>query len=155
MWYTEAAAAPAAIADSLISNYCIFLKLDPEDGDAQLLPMQLLWYLPLLLLLLQFLPLAMSLHLREPAVGRRVNSWLPQDKQFLVTRGVACNRRVRDIEASLNAEVRTRLGFWVSSVELEFVSVSAEMTSLEFAGIFHGRQKGKERVCATDKTFWI
>ncbi|CDJ52929.1 autophagocytosis associated protein, putative [Eimeria brunetti] len=41
----------------------------------------------------------------EPAVGKRVNSWLPPDKQFLVTRGVACHRRVRDIEASLNAEV--------------------------------------------------
>ena len=53
-------------------------------------------------------------HRREPAVGKRVNSWLPPDKQFLVTRGVACHRRVRDIEASLNAEVMVwGLGFRV------------------------------------------
>ncbi|CDI79544.1 autophagocytosis associated protein, putative [Eimeria praecox] len=54
----------------------------------------------------------------EPAVGKRVNSWLPPDKQFLVTRGVACHRRVRDIEASLNAEAREEEG-WVLPIDAD------------------------------------
>lgn len=49
---------------------------------------------------------AIHVRFREAANGKRVNSWLPPDKQFLVTRGVACHKRVRDIEASLNANVR-------------------------------------------------
>ncbi|OEH76130.1 autophagocytosis associated [Cyclospora cayetanensis] len=55
----------------------------------------------------------------EPAVGKRVNSWLPPDKQFLVTRGVACHRRVRDIEASLNAEAKEDGEGWVLPVDAD------------------------------------
>mmetsp|Transcript_9784 Transcript_9784/g.19218 ORF Transcript_9784/g.19218 Transcript_9784/m.19218 type:complete len:345 (+) Transcript_9784:467-1501(+) len=32
-------------------------------------------------------------------------SFLPDDKQFLITRGVACEHRVRDLEATYNAEL--------------------------------------------------
>ncbi|CDJ43977.1 hypothetical protein ETH_00000235 [Eimeria tenella] len=60
-----------------------------------------------------------TLACEEPAVGKRINSWLPPDKQFLVTRGVACHRRVRDIEASLAAEAREDAEGWVLPVEAE------------------------------------
>lgn len=54
----------------------------------------------------------------EGAVGRRVNSWLPLAKQFLVTRGVPCHRRVRDIEASLSTQVNEEAeGGWVLPVD--------------------------------------
>ncbi|KAL8452712.1 hypothetical protein Emed_001276 [Eimeria media] len=55
----------------------------------------------------------------EAAVGKRVNSWLPPDKQFLVTRGVACHRRVRDIEASLNINAKEDAEGWVLPVDDE------------------------------------
>ncbi|KAL8274687.1 hypothetical protein Esti_001402 [Eimeria stiedai] len=57
--------------------------------------------------------------LREAAVGKRVNSWLPPDKQFLVTRGVACHKRVRDIEASLNINAKEDAEGWVLPVDDE------------------------------------
>ncbi|KAL8425076.1 hypothetical protein Efla_001465 [Eimeria flavescens] len=53
----------------------------------------------------------------EAAVGKRVNSWLPPDKQFLVTRGVACHKRVRDIEASLNANAKEDAEGWFLPVD--------------------------------------
>ncbi|KAL8433234.1 hypothetical protein ACSSS7_004019 [Eimeria intestinalis] len=55
----------------------------------------------------------------EAAVGKRVNSWLPPDKQFLVTRGVACHKRVRDIEASLNINAKEDAEGWVLPVDEE------------------------------------
>ncbi|PFH37232.1 putative autophagy-related protein 3 atg3 [Besnoitia besnoiti] len=37
--------------------------------------------------------------------GKRPSSWLPADKQFLITRSVPCYRRVRDMDNALNSRV--------------------------------------------------
>ncbi|CBZ54613.1 putative autophagocytosis associated protein [Neospora caninum Liverpool] len=37
--------------------------------------------------------------------GKRASTWLPEDKQFLITKNVPCYRRVRDMDDALNSRV--------------------------------------------------
>lgn len=43
--------------------------------------------------------------LRQSADSRRRVSWLPPDKQYLVTYGVSCRSRVRDLDVSISKSV--------------------------------------------------
>lgn len=66
------------------------------------------------------------------APPRRANSWLPPEKQFLLTKGVACHKRVKDIELALSAQVGRR-DLLVGDAVLQGAGFSRRMALLGIA----------------------